>query len=244
MSIDRDKYFHEVINLIQKFEQLGPRTDLNSSIYHRLLGSTIESYKCFLAGIGNSLSNIVDPSKFLKAIYVDDEDLMNVIKLSHRTYFNQLHSSTASVLKEFCDNKSIDVPNNLKAEIMKNVAALKKKMPSEYHGEIDHFASKLKSPKFPQFDDYLNAVIKSKAVNKKQTSTWRKFFRGFSLLRNKVSHESTTLNVSEKQVLVDSGIGVQISENEFLVSFEVYYELTVRNLEFIDFISTEAHTSS
>ena len=244
MSIDRGKYFREVVNLIQKFDQLGPRTDLKSSIYHRLLGSTLESYKCFLAGIGNSLSNIVDPNKFLKAIYVDDEDLKNVIKLSHRTYFNQLHSTVATVLKEFCENESIDVPNNIRAEIMKNVVALKKKIPSEYHKEIDNFANKLRSPKFPQFDDYLNAVLQFKEVEKKQASSWRKYFRGFSLLRNKVSHESTTLNVDEKQVLVDSGIGVQISENEFLVSFDVYYELIVRNLELLDLITTEARTSS
>ncbi len=236
MSLNRDTYLREVARLILALNELDKRTLYDSSIYHRLIGSVVESIKCFLAGIANSLDESVDPEKAFKATYIDDEDLSNVIKLSHRTYLNQLHATCSRVFKEFCVNFKIEVSNSIKLGIEKKAERLKEELPTDFHIKIDDFVVKL-LPKYPQFNDYLESIFKFKELSKEVKSNWRKFFNGFSLLRNKVSHESSVLTQNEIQVIRESGIGVKLSENEFLVNFRIYNELAISVLDFIDIMN-------
>ena len=52
-------------------------------------------------------------------------------------------------------------------------------------------------PKYKQFDDYLNAVI-ANTFNSNNGKKWKKFFKGLSVLRYKVSHHSAKLSKGEQ----------------------------------------------
>ena len=83
-------------------------------------------------------------------------------------------------------------------------------------------------PKHKQFDDYLNAVIKN-TFNTKNGKKWKKFFKGLSVLRNKVSHHSAKLSKGEKeQIKLANFQNVRFSKESFSINPKFHMEAMLK----------------
>jgi hypothetical protein len=108
------------------------------------------------------------------------------------------------------------------------------------HRGVKHLRTFLKSYR-PGFDDYLESVLATVTMPPETMAQWRRFFRAFSIVRNKASHSDPSLKDSERKALTDGGCGVMISASgDLAMNPRMYAQFVTLTLQFLDLICSAA----
>lgn len=95
------------------------------------------------------------------------------------------------------------------------------------HALKEHFIKKK-----PSFEDKVSTLLDECIPDNDKKKYWRNFFRAITVLRNKSSHEDTSLSQIDKESLINAEFGFMISGDQLTINFTDFSTICNRALNF------------
>lgn len=161
-----------------------------------------------------------------------EEFFISLLQQMHRACISSLHISVEAALSKIIKSKKIEPEQSLFREKIKIIERINNKLPKKYQVKIAKELQEFQhlGGKHVQFDDYLEAVLKSVRLfedtkrDKDYKRGARAFFRALSIVRNKQSHFNQVLTKIEKNDLKKGGLSKLIEHNGSLRMSVSYYK--------------------
>lgn len=222
-------HLRELDTAISELLALAPRAGHPAPIPQQYVGTTINNAAMLLTVPASALdgrARIPTPS--------EDSVWHSIMKAVHRTFLASLQAAVEGGLVHICDQLHLAVTSGARARATGLAERIRQKVdPSPIEGELRELARTGSNQ--PAFDDYLEPVLENCFASDDRRREWRRFFRAFSIVRNKASHFNPALNGHERQALAAGGMGAMVDVNGNLqINPRVYAQLSKLSLDFFD----------
>ncbi len=223
------KLQQELVEL-QQFQNILP----NKKPIYKFLYPTVENAMYNMANILGYLEG-VNPH----LIKFDEGYFRNRHIAMHKTFFNDLHTGTEEGLRAIIKEQGFVIKIS-RSELAEGIVdSIKAKIKDTV--VIDNQFKKIISlgGRYATFNDYLNVVLNNiKGLDETYKSDCRKFFDGFNIIRNKVSHSEMQLSDSESKKMRDAKLGNALTPDgrNIQMTFEGYKLLVGDIVSFFDYL--------
>lgn len=156
---------------------------------------------------------------------------LSLVQAVHRSFFSSILLTTEAALAGICRERNIEVIPSSRAKATEIVQRLKGRISMRDAKDIMSLTGKQ-----PQFNDYLNVVLRTAKLRKADAAMWRKYFRALSIIRNKASHYDTTLSDGEVTALGEGGFSVAVTDGRLGVNPRMYKQVVEHTGRFLGLI--------
>jgi hypothetical protein len=236
-GINRCRHIEVIDEAIAELLTLHARTAEPAPLPHQYVGTIVDNTIGLLTAPANSLDRGARHIGFEQ-----NENWLSLMQAVHRSFFSSLHTATEKALADICTKRGVQVTSRLQTASEKALTELIPELPQtpNAHRVLKNLR-KLFRTVHPGFDDYLNSALGTSAIPPSAQVTWRKFFRGLSIVRNKVSHSDPTLSLAEISDLRAGGFSFMVKEPDTLVmNPRMYFQSATFTLDFLDVVCIAA----
>lgn len=231
--IKKETHLRSIEEAIHELALLHDRTKDPNPIAHQYIGTIVDNTIGLLTAPANSLDN---GNRIFT--FSDDKNWVSLMQAVHRSFFSSLHTAVEISFERILKDRQIKAENK---QQKKHKEKLKTFKPIDE--KLEGFITKIIEGIPLNFMDKLNAVLELTSLSKKNKKTWRKFFIGMTIVRNKSSHSTTTLTQKEQEDLKQGGLQVVVSKNgDLQVNPRMYKQFAEFTLDFFDLAYSSKET--
>ncbi len=225
--INKDTHLKRILEALDELVLLQDRTKAPNPIAHQYIGTIVDNTIGLLTAPANSL---VKGSR--NVTFSDDKNWVSLMQAVHRSFLSSLHTAVEISFERILEDQKIKAENKQQKKYKEKLKTFK-----SINEKLEAFITKIIEGIPLNFRDKLDAVLELTSLNKKEKGTWRKFFIGMTILRNKVSHSNSTLTQQEQEDLKQGGLKALVLKNGNLqVNPRMYKQFAEFSLNFFDLV--------
>lgn len=219
------KHLKRITESIDELKGFNGRTKDPNPVTHQYIGVIVDNTLGFLCSAANSL----DKGRRV-ATFDQMKNWTSLMRAVHQSFFSTLHIAIEAALEDLCTKLSVTAKSSERGRYLKIIKKINEN--EDHKNELSAYFEKRK----PSFDDKVDAILKSRKLEEQKKTTWRKFFKAITILRNKASHPpNPKLSEPEIQSLRDGGFDTCVSKNgELQANPRMYAQIVKYVLDFFD----------
>lgn len=218
---------------IAELLQLEKRTAAPAPIPHQYIGTAVDNAVLFLSACANSLD-----SGARKITFSQTDNWLSAMKAVHRSFFASLHSVVEAGLTAICEERALTAESAQQRKTDQYLERLSLLVVGNSDAlQLIAKLKKLNGSLRTGFQDQLNVVLESSALDETEKRGWRKFFDALGIVRNKSSHPNPALSDNELERLREGGFAVAVSaDGRLVMNPRMYHQAATVVLNFFDAI--------